>query len=75
MTKSEEWDKREKDFLMPWSVTPKQFEGLEKAYHLYQAHRKQTCKGMKATVNQQGKILELYCRDCEWNYCKKWWKF
>lgn len=88
MIKSEEWDIKEKNLgksteFMKKFLSDKRFRNkireAEDAYHL---HKKPDCRIINLLVRQNRFVVNgdffieiLECRDCGWNYHKKWWQF
>ena len=88
MTKSDEWDKKEKNldkssnFFLKF-LSDKRFQNkLREAENAYHLHKKPGCCFIHLLIRQDRFVEDgdfnieiLKCRDCGWNYHKKWWKF
>lgn len=72
MTKSDEWDKREKAMMHPLDdLPPRAKETLMRAMRIYYRHRKENCERVEVTIDKLEKITELRCTDCGWDYFKE----
>lgn len=85
MTKSEEWDIKEKELdekssLFRKFTSDKEFRNkFRECMVIYDAHKKSTCQHVCLLIGQNRETREcsikiLRCGSCGWSY-KKWWKF
>ncbi|MCZ6583068.1 MAG: hypothetical protein O6761_07865 [Thaumarchaeota archaeon] len=84
--RSDEWDIKEKKIdeqsnIVKKFISDKEFRNkFRECMDIYDSHRKANCKHVHLLIRQNRitgilSIEILECRDCGWNYNKKWWKF
>ena len=88
MTKSGEWDDEEKnrekssEFMKKFLADKRFRNKIGEAEDAYRSHKKPGCSFIHLFIRQDQFVEDgdffieiLECRDCGWNYHKKWWKF
>lgn len=86
--RSKEWDKKENNrpnsanFMKKFLGDKRFRDRLNEAENMYAAHKKPGCRMIHLLIRQDRSVEDgdffieiLECRDCGWNYHKKWWKF